>query len=116
LTAHFPAANDTSPPKYLCTDDIKVKGEPLHPVIWQGRQWAVTTYGVEPRDGGAYVIERTRLWENETTYGWVNHIGMKGPWVDLPDFAEALKIARRVHAAHSPRPENTITPPTTCTT
>jgi hypothetical protein len=65
----------------------------------------VTTYGVEPRDGGVYVIERDRLWESEAAHGWVRHIGMKGPWVDVPDLAEALKIARRVHAVHSPRPE-----------
>jgi hypothetical protein len=28
------AANDTSPPKCFCLDEIEVKGEPLDPVIW----------------------------------------------------------------------------------
>jgi hypothetical protein len=39
---------------------VAVRAEPLSEVWWQGRQWAVTAYGIERRDG-AYVIEARRL-------------------------------------------------------
>jgi hypothetical protein len=29
--------------------EIKVSGEDLHEIWWQGRQWAVTAYGIECR-------------------------------------------------------------------
>jgi hypothetical protein len=32
-------------------NDARLSGEELRPVVWQGRQWAVTTYGIESRDG-----------------------------------------------------------------
>jgi hypothetical protein len=47
----------------------------------------------ECRDG-TYAIARRRIWEDEGDYGWIKHMGEK-EWVDLPDFAEALRIARR---------------------
>ena len=47
---------------------VKNRGERLSRVIWKGRQWAATKYGVECRDGG-YAIERKRLWEEEDQYG-----------------------------------------------
>ena len=53
--------------------------------------------GVERRDGG-YWIAKDRLWENEERYPWVQHVGIK-IGVDVEDFAEALRIARCVHAA-----------------
>jgi hypothetical protein len=34
--------------------------EPLHPIWWQGRQWAVTEYGIGARDG-TYAIAAHRL-------------------------------------------------------
>jgi hypothetical protein len=63
------------------------------PIYWQGRQWAVTPFGVECRDG-TYVIEASRLWEGDKDHGWIMQMAEKC-WVDLPDFAEALRIARR---------------------
>ena len=76
------------------TNFVLCRGEEVSkPIYWQGRQWAVTNYGVEARDG-TYVIDKTRLWEEEKRYGWVRHMAGKN-WVDLPDFAEALRIARR---------------------
>jgi hypothetical protein len=71
---------------------VENRGERLHKIIWQGRQWAATKYGVECRDGG-YAIERARLWEEDESYSWVMHMAGKG-WVDLKDFAEALRVAR----------------------
>ena len=68
-------------------------GEPLHePVYWKGRQWAVTSFGIEARDG-KYVINGDRVWENNNGHGWVKQMQEKG-WVDLSDFVEALRLAR----------------------
>jgi hypothetical protein len=65
------------------------------PVYWQGRQWAVTAYGLECLTYN-YFIEASRLWENEKNHGWVMQIAPK-IWSDTCDFAEALRIARHVH-------------------
>jgi hypothetical protein len=65
------------------------------PVIWQGRQWAVTSYGVECLTN-SYHIAASRLWEDEKQYGWVRQMAPK-IWVDLCDFAEALRIARHTY-------------------
>jgi hypothetical protein len=76
---------------------VRVRGERLsRPIYWRGHQWAVTKYGIECRDG-TYVIEADR-YEDCQPVGWVRHMGAKD-WVDLPDFAEALRIARRLRAA-----------------
>jgi hypothetical protein len=89
------------PPQYEAGNPVHCRGEALSPPIyWQGRQWAVTAYGLECRDG-TYVIERNRLWENEERYGWVRHMAGK-TWADIADFAEALRIARRREAIASP--------------
>jgi hypothetical protein len=81
------------PPQYEGGGEVKVRGEPLDKIYWQGRQWAVTSHGLENRDG-TYAIDKSRLWEQEDDYGWVRHMAEK-VWVDLPDFAEALRIGRR---------------------
>jgi hypothetical protein len=85
-----------APPAYECDDSVQIHpmGEPLtKPIHWQGRQWAVTAYGIEKRDG-TYVIEADRY--EDTLCGWVNHMAVTKDWVDLDDFAEALRIARRL--------------------
>lgn len=73
-------------------DPVEVVGESLHPVLWQGRQWAVTTYGLEARDG-TYAIEADRLRE-----GWVDHMREK-VWVDVPDFITGFLCALSLHPA-----------------
>lgn len=60
---------------------------PLHPILWRGNQWAVTSYGIEALDG-RYAITRHRL---DDPY-WEAHMADK-EWVDIADFAEALRIA-----------------------
>jgi hypothetical protein len=88
------ACDLTLPPQYEAGNPIHCRGEELSlPIYWQGRQWAVTSYGIECRDG-TYAIDRKRIWENEDSYGWVVHLSGKG-WTDLADFAETLRIARR---------------------
>jgi hypothetical protein len=69
---------------------------PLHPVRWQGAQWAVTAYGIESRDG-SYTISKDRL---SDPY-WLDHMSEK-EWVDIGDFAEALADRTR-QAWVSPR-------------
>jgi hypothetical protein len=71
--------------------------------IWCNEQWAVTGYGIERRIRrmGSYAIAKSRLWEGES-YGWVKHMSGKR-WVNLAEFAEALRVARIIHAKPSPR-------------
>ena len=94
------------PPRYEAGNDVEVAGESLtKPIYWQGRQWAVTPYGVECRNGN-YHIEAERIWENDDEYGgWVMHMRTKD-WVDLEDFAEALRIARRRQKREKPPRRN----------
>jgi hypothetical protein len=70
---------------------VKLRGERLHPVWWQGRQWAVTKYGIEARDG-RYAIEASRLNESD----WVAHMAEK-EWVDEADFNTAWLVALTLH-------------------
>jgi hypothetical protein len=67
-------------------------GGRLAKIIWCGRQWAATKYGVECREL-FYAIPRARLWEDDEQHSWVMHMAEK-TWVDLEDFAEALRVAR----------------------
>lgn len=87
------ARQTTEPPAYESTTEVRVTGEPLaEPVYWRGKQWAVTSYGIEARDG-KYPIAGNRVWEETQGHGWIEHMSEKG-WVDIHDFAEALRIAR----------------------
>tara|TARA_R110002049_G_scaffold213060_6_gene384409 strand:- start:3395 stop:3718 length:324 start_codon:yes stop_codon:yes gene_type:complete len=81
------------PPAYESAKDVAVSGESLsHPIYWLGHQWAVTSYGIEARDG-KYQIKRNQVWEGDVSYGLVEHMEEKG-WVDMSDFVEALRLAR----------------------
>jgi hypothetical protein len=98
------ATNLGPPPQYEAGNEVHCRGEALSPPIhWQGRQWAVTASGIECRDG-MYFIACDRLWMGERgdnanwQRGWIRHMAGK-TWVDLEDFAEALRIARRREAA-----------------
>jgi hypothetical protein len=71
---------------------VERRGDRLRKAYWKGRQWAATQFGVECRDG-SYSIPRSQLWEEETEYPWIRHMSEKN-WVDLEDFAEALRVAR----------------------
>lgn len=87
------ALQTAEPEAYESTIDVRVTGEALHePIYWQGRQWAVTSFGIEARDG-KYPIAGSRVWEDNGGHGWIEHMEEK-EWVDLSDFTEALRLAR----------------------
>jgi hypothetical protein len=68
---------------------VAMAGEELaQPIFWVGRQWAVTSYGVECRDG-TYAFEADRLGED-----WYAHVSRK-IWVDAGDLREALEFAHK---------------------
>jgi len=79
-----------APPKYI-TDKtvygVKRKSE----ILWTGRQWAVVTGGVKTLTRPPYFIGNERL----ESIDWIRRLAGK-TWVDLDDFAEALRIARRI--------------------
>lgn len=92
-------------PVIYADNAVAQRGEAVHEVFWQGREWAVTAYGIERRDGG-YPIEASRLCEEHdggavdadgtpVPYTWIGHIGEKG-W-DLADFATAFFVACAMH-------------------
>jgi len=79
---------------------VTVRGEDLHEVWWQGRQWAVTSYGVECRDG-TYAIEASRLYERryhaeQIAWSWPLHMADK-VWCDIHDFCTAYCVALGLH-------------------
>jgi hypothetical protein len=70
------ATNLSAPPRYHASNAVPCRGDRLSRIIWQGEQWAVTSYGVECRDG-TYSITRHRLWENEGHHGWIEHMAAR---------------------------------------
>jgi hypothetical protein len=78
--------------------EVANRGEELSEIWWQGRQWAVTSSGLECRDG-SYTIEAKRLAEHLRSaqpYAWTEHIGKK-TWADVEDFATAYLVAVALH-------------------
>ena len=78
------------------TTPVRNRGEELHETLWQGRQWAVTEYGIEARDG-TYAIAADRLSETRPHQGhelpdWPLHMAEKD-WVDIHDFCTAFLTA-----------------------
>jgi hypothetical protein len=67
----------------------------LHPCWWIGRQWAVTAYGLEARDG-TYALAADRLLEDLPDYSKILHMAGK-EWVDLEDFVTAFLVALTLH-------------------
>lgn len=80
--------------------EVRVQGEALHQILWRGKQWAVTTFGIEALSG-TYYIEADRLAEDAGTYGWPMHMTEKS-WVDVDDFCTAWLVAIALHGATVP--------------
>lgn len=82
------------------TDPVEVCGEPLGTILWRGRQWAVTEYGIECLDG-SYWCEAKGLGEDLPNHSWPEHMADKS-WVDVDDFATAWMVALAIHGQHVP--------------
>jgi len=70
-------------------------------IIWRGRQWAVTTYGMETLgEPYHYHFEAERLGERmlaeEDILDWPFHLAEKD-WLDVDDFMTAFLVALAVH-------------------
>ena len=67
------------------------------PVHWQGRQWAVTGYGIEALDG-MYHVPFTDIPEAEAGRPeWLDAL-CRRYGTDGDDLAAALRVARRIRA------------------
>jgi hypothetical protein len=75
---------------------VPLHGDPLDPIWWRGKQWAVTKHGIEALDG-SYAIPARRLAEDLPGYSWVDHMAEKDEWVDIDEFATAWLIALQLH-------------------
>jgi hypothetical protein len=82
-------------------EPVAVRGEDLAPILWRGRQWAVTEYGIECLDG-TYAIEAGRISEDLTRHGWPQHMGEK-TWIDIEDFITAWLVGLPLHGHHPDR-------------
>ena len=69
-------------------NEVPLKGQSLHPVLWQGKQWAITSYGLERRNG-CYAISLDDLYRRPL-WQWARHLESKA-WVDPEDLADALE-------------------------
>ena len=76
---------------------IAVRGEPLDQILWRGRQWAVTTYGIECLDG-TYPIAADRLLEDVMSeWGGQPYHMCEKEWVDSDDFLTAWLVGMSLH-------------------
>jgi hypothetical protein len=87
----------------MSDNHVPLRSEELDEVWWQGRQWAVTRFGLECRDG-TYTIAANRLYEcyysnGEISWSWPHQIAGKG-WEDIHGFCTAYAVALALH----PRP------------
>ncbi|MBJ2153986.1 hypothetical protein [Paracoccus sp. IB05] len=79
---------DSAPECPALTDD-------LSRIMYKGRQWAVTKYGIERCDGKHYAIPKGQL-RMHRGKSWIEHMAGKY-WVDMPDFTAALGVAFLFH-------------------
>lgn len=78
--------------------EVRVIGQPLNSILWQGKQWAVTEYGIEKLNG-RYAIESAAFFTTHSAWAksmgcdvatcWIRHMAEKG-WVDMEDFQDAV--------------------------
>ncbi|WP_419951658.1 hypothetical protein [Methylobacterium sp.] len=79
------------------------------PVHWQGRQWAVTGFGIESLDG-MYHVQASEIWdENGRPPGWLESL-YRRYGTDRDDLRTALKVARSLWSPPSATPISTGRP------
>ncbi|CAO4139487.1 hypothetical protein [Methylorubrum aminovorans] len=71
--------------------------ELTEPVYWQGRQWAVTGYGIEALDGMYHVPFADIPEAEDGRPGWLDDLRRRYG-TDGDDLAAALRVARTVRA------------------
>ena len=80
---------------------VHCRGEALSDILWQGKQWAVTTYGLECRDGTYHVpVENFfgfvqapkggKKEKQDVMVHWFRHLREKS-WCDEDDIDHALQ-------------------------
>ena len=102
-------------------NEVHNQGEKLDCVLWQGKQWSVTTYGLECRDG-TYHVAAKDLWDlapklsSEKTktrrcvfVHWFQHLSRK-VWCNEDDIDHALQAFLLLFDKNGKRTK--ITPPT----
>lgn len=70
--------------------------ELTEPVHWQGRQWAVTGYGIEALDGMYHVPFSDIPDAEDGRPAWLEALGRRYG-TDRDDLAAALRVARAMH-------------------
>ena len=75
-------------------NSVACKGQPLDLVLWQGEQWAVTTYGLERRNG-KYALSCKEFFrgmksKQEIFVFWFIHFSRKN-WCNEDDIDDALQ-------------------------
>ena len=76
----------------------RVSDDITKPVLWSGRQWAVTAEGLECWDG-QYFITKERLLHfdpEHPDFEWPDQVCSKR-WVDVDDFLTAWLVAIAMH-------------------
>lgn len=90
------------------TAEMKAKnlcGEELDEIWWQGRQWAVTSHGIESLDGTYDIAhESLSMTISDETSQWPTHMLSK-TWVDASDFLTAFMVACYLHGKPVPQYE-----------
>lgn len=66
-------------------------------MLYKGKQWAVTKYGIEAIDG-RYDIKKSAIKTRHEKFdwSWPRHMGEKN-WVDVDDFIDVLQAAMKIH-------------------
>lgn len=83
-------------------NEVYHRGEDLDPIIWQGRTWCVTSYGVEKRDGTYAIAAADVVDEGARGYfRMVCHMYQKKD-VDIDNLRTALLILCVLHGVEVP--------------
>ncbi|GAB4067985.1 hypothetical protein KHC28_11295 [Ancylobacter sonchi] len=79
----------------LDKSEVNVRGDQLGDIWWRGKQWAVTSDGIEALDG-TYVAEKHRLLEEIEEWPWPRQLSEK-TWCDSDEFATAFMVGLVLH-------------------
>lgn len=78
------------------TNKVKNNKSSLAEVLYQGKQWCVTTYGLEKRDGSYYIEAKELKKSHVYEFGWIKHMSLKAD-TDMEDFTAAYIMSLAIH-------------------